>query len=222
MSAAPVDRAPPRAKARRSWRRSRASTIEAHAGLKASRGAPADLREAREILGRDALELTRETFRSAAPRAARSGARRACSSTGRRSRRARASSRRSTSARSRGRATRSFGSPTAAQIPYQRTADRAGQQHRQRERATIETARSALVQRELAPMKRERFQRERDITESLGLGRRLHPDVGAAERRLARRAARRVRAVPARHAGDVGRGLSGVREARARHDDRAR
>jgi hypothetical protein len=37
------------------------------------------------------------------------------------------------------------------------------------ERHTIETARAALVDRELAPMRRERFQREKDITESLEL-----------------------------------------------------
>jgi hypothetical protein len=37
------------------------------------------------------------------------------------------------------------------------------------ERHTIEAARAALVERELAPMRRERFQRERDITESLEL-----------------------------------------------------
>jgi hypothetical protein len=38
-----------------------------------------------------------------------------------------------------------------------------------RERAEIEAARATLVGRELAPIRRERFQRERDITESLGL-----------------------------------------------------
>jgi len=37
------------------------------------------------------------------------------------------------------------------------------------ERHAIERARAALVQRELAPIRRERFQRERDITEELGL-----------------------------------------------------
>jgi hypothetical protein len=37
------------------------------------------------------------------------------------------------------------------------------------ERHTIETARAELVDRELAPMRRERFQREKDITESLEL-----------------------------------------------------
>ncbi|MGH7623060.1 MAG: hypothetical protein ACREMU_12025, partial [Gemmatimonadaceae bacterium] len=37
------------------------------------------------------------------------------------------------------------------------------------ERHAIERARAALMQRELAPIRRERFQRERDITEELGL-----------------------------------------------------
>jgi hypothetical protein len=37
------------------------------------------------------------------------------------------------------------------------------------ERHAIEAARAALVERELAPIRRERFQRERDITEQLGL-----------------------------------------------------
>jgi hypothetical protein len=55
------------------------------------------------------------------------------------------------------------------QISYQRTAIELANSTDKRERATIEKARSALVQQELAPMKRERFQRERDITESLGL-----------------------------------------------------
>jgi hypothetical protein len=37
------------------------------------------------------------------------------------------------------------------------------------ERHAIEKARASLVEKELAPIKRERFQRERDITEQLGL-----------------------------------------------------
>jgi hypothetical protein len=38
------------------------------------------------------------------------------------------------------------------------------------DRHLIDQARSALVKRELAPIRRERFQREREITERLGLG----------------------------------------------------
>ena len=156
------------ARARRSWRSCRASTIAAHAGLKATRGAAADLREAREILGRDALELARETFarQRRGERGAALGAAAARLAGGVAERRA--SCRRSTSARSRGRATRSCGSADGREIPYQRAAIEHGQQHGPRERATIETARARSSQRELAPMRRERFQRERDITESLG------------------------------------------------------
>ena len=55
------------------------------------------------------------------------------------------------------------------EIPYQRTAIELANTLDRHERARIEKARSALVQRELAPMRRERLQRERDITESLGL-----------------------------------------------------
>src|SRR5205085_9110079 len=43
------------------------------------------------------------------------------------------------------------------------TADRA-------ERLALDDARAALVGRELAPMRRERLARERDVVESLGLG----------------------------------------------------
>jgi hypothetical protein len=50
----------------------------------------------------------------------------------------------------------------AASIEIANTADAAG-------RHAIETARAALVERELAPMRRERLQRECDITASLGL-----------------------------------------------------
>ncbi|HEX5971952.1 MAG TPA: hypothetical protein VFY85_08510, partial [Gemmatimonadaceae bacterium] len=54
-------------------------------------------------------------------------------------------------------------------IPYQRVAIEVGNSTDRHERAAIDTARASLVQRELAPIRRERFQRERDITESLGL-----------------------------------------------------
>jgi hypothetical protein len=54
-------------------------------------------------------------------------------------------------------------------IPYQRVGIEQGNSTDRDERAALETARAALVQRELAPMRRERLQRERDITEALGL-----------------------------------------------------
>ncbi|MES2176972.1 MAG: hypothetical protein V4550_03830 [Gemmatimonadota bacterium] len=55
------------------------------------------------------------------------------------------------------------------QIPYQRASIELGNSTDRDERAMIERARAALVARELAPLKRERFQRERDITESIGI-----------------------------------------------------
>jgi hypothetical protein len=54
-------------------------------------------------------------------------------------------------------------------IPYQRAAIELGNSTDRKERAIIEQARAVLVERELAPMKMERLQRERDITESVGL-----------------------------------------------------
>jgi hypothetical protein len=60
-------------------------------------------------------------------------------------------------------------------IPYQRTSIEIGNSDDKRERALIETARATLVQAELAPMRRERLQRERDITESLGLANGYNP-----------------------------------------------
>jgi hypothetical protein len=55
------------------------------------------------------------------------------------------------------------------QIPYQRTSIEIGNSTDRGDRALIEAARARLVQAELAPMRRERLQRERDITEALGL-----------------------------------------------------
>ena len=55
------------------------------------------------------------------------------------------------------------------EIQYQRTAIELANSTNRHERASIEKARTALVARELAPLRRERFQRERDITESVGL-----------------------------------------------------
>lgn len=54
-------------------------------------------------------------------------------------------------------------------IAYQRTSIELGNSTDRAERAIIEKARAELVQKELAPIRRERFQRERDITESLGI-----------------------------------------------------
>lgn len=54
-------------------------------------------------------------------------------------------------------------------IPYQRAAIEIANSTDRRERLAIERARSTLMQRELAPLKQERFQRERDIVEALDL-----------------------------------------------------
>ena len=59
--------------------------------------------------------------------------------------------------------------PDGREIPFQRVAIDIANSADRAERAMIETARVSLVQRELAPLKRERVQRERDITESIGI-----------------------------------------------------
>jgi hypothetical protein len=56
------------------------------------------------------------------------------------------------------------------QLEYQRVAIELANTADMHERHAIDNARAALVQRELAPLRRERFQRERDITEELGIG----------------------------------------------------
>ena len=55
------------------------------------------------------------------------------------------------------------------QLEYQRVAIELANTADMHERHAIDTARAALVQRELAPLRLERFQRERDITEELGI-----------------------------------------------------
>ena len=60
-------------------------------------------------------------------------------------------------------------------IPYQRVAIEIGNSSDRNERSMLENARKTLVQSGLGPLRRERFQRERDITESLGLA----PDYNA-------------------------------------------
>lgn len=57
-----------------------------------------------------------------------------------------------------------------ARIPYARIAIEIGNAVDRRERLALERARAALVRAELAPLRRERFQRERDLVESLGIG----------------------------------------------------
>jgi hypothetical protein len=59
--------------------------------------------------------------------------------------------------------------PDGRQLPYQSVSIELGNSTDQREREMIERARRVLVERELAPLRRERFARERDITESLDI-----------------------------------------------------
>ena len=54
-------------------------------------------------------------------------------------------------------------------IPYQRVAIEMANSTDRAERAMMETARVAVVSQGLAPIKKERFQRERDITEAVGI-----------------------------------------------------
>jgi hypothetical protein len=141
---------------------------EAHSGLKGSAELQPIYHRHREILGPDALEVAREAFLSSAE-----------GSEERRSARLlldwqveSQSSRQLAALDEReiaweGEAVVRL--PDGREIQYQRTAIELGNSTDRRERAMIETARAALVERELAPIRRERFQRERDITESLQL-----------------------------------------------------
>jgi hypothetical protein len=55
-------------------------------------------------------------------------------------------------------------------VPYQRAAIEIANATDRRERLALDRARAALVERELAPLRREKLQRERDFVESLELG----------------------------------------------------
>ena len=59
--------------------------------------------------------------------------------------------------------------PDGREIPFERAAIDMANATDRRERLVIEAARAKLVERELSPLRRERFERERDITERLGL-----------------------------------------------------
>jgi hypothetical protein len=56
------------------------------------------------------------------------------------------------------------------QVPYQRASIEMANSTDRRERLALESARAALVGVELAPLRRERLARERDLTEALDLG----------------------------------------------------
>jgi hypothetical protein len=147
---------------------------EAHSGLKASAELQPIYHKHRDILGPDALELTREAFLASAE-----------GSEDRRSSRLlldwqveSQSSRQLAPLDEREIAWEGDAVVRLAdgrQIPYQRTSIELGNSTDRHERAMIETARATLVEKELAPMRRERLQRERDITESLGLANGYNP-----------------------------------------------
>jgi hypothetical protein len=65
--------------------------------------------------------------------------------------------------------------PDGREVPYERAAIEIANTTDRRERLLVEAARAKLIERELSPLRRERFERERDITELLGLG----PDYNA-------------------------------------------
>ncbi|MCY7379657.1 MAG: hypothetical protein LH467_10010 [Gemmatimonadaceae bacterium] len=141
---------------------------ESHSGLKASAELQPIYHAYREILGPDALEVAREAFVGSAN-----------GSEDRRSARLlldwqveSQSSRQLAPLDEREIAWESeavIQLSDGRQLPYQRAAIEIGNSTDRRERAMIEKARAALVERELMPIRRERLQRERDITESLGL-----------------------------------------------------
>src|SRR5690348_7063176 len=56
------------------------------------------------------------------------------------------------------------------EVPYQRAAVDMATETNRAERLALDDARAALVSRELAPMRAERLQRERDLIESLEIG----------------------------------------------------
>jgi hypothetical protein len=58
--------------------------------------------------------------------------------------------------------------PDGREVPYERTAIEMANATDRRERLLVEAGRAKLVERELSPLRRERFERERDITELLG------------------------------------------------------
>ncbi|HEV7994012.1 MAG TPA: hypothetical protein VGP25_19445 [Gemmatimonadaceae bacterium] len=141
---------------------------EAHAGLKASAELQPVYEKHAEILGRDSFELTREAFFASAE-----------GSEERRSARllldwqAEAQSARQLAPLDEREiaweADAVVRLADGRVISYQRTAIELANSTDRAERAMIETARRSVVEKELAPMKRERFQREREITESLEL-----------------------------------------------------
>ncbi|HEY2025394.1 MAG TPA: hypothetical protein VGG78_00210 [Gemmatimonadaceae bacterium] len=141
---------------------------EAHSGLKPSAELQPIYARHREILGPDALEVTREAYVASTPGSEEQRSARLLLDWQVESQ----SSRQLAALDEREiewEASAVVRLPEGREISYQRTAIELGNSTDRRERAEIEQARAALVQRELAPMRLERFQRERDITASIGL-----------------------------------------------------
>jgi hypothetical protein len=141
----------------------------AHSGQKSSAELQPVYEKYAAILGPDALGMTLEQFRSAAPESEEHRGLRLLSDWLTESQSARAL------AALDEREISWEGSAIVRladgrELEYQRVAIELANTSDMRERHAIDDARATLVQRELAPLRRERFQRERDITEELGIG----------------------------------------------------
>ncbi|MDB4878979.1 MAG: hypothetical protein JWL60_425 [Gemmatimonadetes bacterium] len=139
---------------------------EAHAGLKPTAELQRIYHAYQRILGEDALDLTRDLFLSAAEGSEEQRSARVLLDW-----QVESQSARQLTAHDE----REIEWESAAvvrledgrEIAWQSVSIELGNSTDAAERAMIERARRTLVERELAPLKRERFQRERDITESL-------------------------------------------------------
>jgi hypothetical protein len=146
----------------------------AHSGLKTSAELQPIYEKYRNILGRDALDLTRDAFLSSAEGSEERRSTRLLLDWQAESQ----SSRELAPLDEREIAWEGEAVVHVADgrvIPYQRTSIELANSTDRAERAMIEAARQAIVEKELAPMKRERFQREREITESLELANGYNP-----------------------------------------------
>jgi hypothetical protein len=141
---------------------------EAHAGLKGSADLQPIYHRHREILGRDAHALAREAFGDSAEGSEERRSARLLLDWQAESQ----SARELAPLEEREIAWEADAVVRVAdgrEVPFQRVAIELSNSDDRGERAALEAARNVLVARELAPMRRERFQRERDITESLGI-----------------------------------------------------
>ena len=105
-------------------------------------------------------------------------------------------------------------------LQYETAAIEIGNTTDRTERHAIDAARAKLVDAELAPIRRERFQLEREITEQLGLAADYNATFELLSGVSLAALRDRVRGLSSRHAVDVGRHAPGVRQTRARHGHR--